>query len=389
MLRRDGKFKRSAYPEIVIGDSEGEPLRQKWLMWVQSESFKRLAFRFMLHDTNSSMALLVNPLVSYTEVQLPLPDSAALWSAATPEQWKTAFSSQSNTQGLVVADLIDDPEVLNTHRDSLDTALASLCVLSFAWTLTWEYTRLASLQRLRPRRWNALITTSRLDELLKLLGHLRLSIGTEMAMSPGLAMRFELTHLHLHMPFEDIQIFAGMEGPEQARAVYPLVRDWVKSEGARRAIWHAGQIFRAAKLLSKGLIRGPEAILLYHASLAFWVYGLLFERQRAADGNDLGNDMAVSSAQDVCLDDTESLSLQRFTEFGSGRPCIRWFVQANSQAKSLTSVHLAHPDMVLEAVVGVVQANFEGMAMPHLTDKLIQLMGELKKSSRRMLRVQL
>lgn len=389
MLRRNGKFKRASYPEVVVGDSQGESLRQKWLSWVEAESFKRLALRFMLHDMSASMALLVTPLVSYTEVQLPLPDSAELWLASTPEQWKTSFPSQSNAQGLAVADLVDDPEIFNTHRNSFDTLVATRSVLSFAWSLTWEYTRLASLQRLRPRRWNVSITTLRLDELLKLLSHLRLSLDNHMSTSPGLAMWFELIHLHLHMPFEDIQIFAGMEGTEQARAVYPMVRDWVKSEGARRAIWHAGQIFRAAKSLPKGLIRGPEAILIYHASLAFWVYGLLFERQRAVDGTACHNGNAASSAENVWLDDNESISLQRFTEFGSGRPCIKWYVQGSSQTTSLNNVHLANPDMVLEAVVGVVQANFEGMNMPHLTDKLIQLMGELRKSSQRMPRYQL
>lgn len=382
MLRRDGKFRRSTYPETVVGNAHGDSLREKWLAWIESESTKRLAFRVLSHDTDSSMALLVNPLISYAEVQLPLPDSAALWSAETAEQWKSAFSTKANLQLLDVSDLVDDPEFLNTSRDSVDTMTASLAVLSFGWSLAWEYTRFTALQRQRPRRWNALVTTARIEELLKLLGSLRRSIGSNTSIAPELMMRLENILLHLHMPFEDIQIFAGMEGPEQARAVYPMIRDWVKSEGARRAVYHAGQIIRAAKMLPTASIRGPRAIMLYHAGLAFWVYGLLFEKQHAADSI---SEIAASTtfAQDVWLDDVEDVALQRFMELGCGKPCIRWYPEDCSQEETMANVYLAHPDKVMEAVVGVVRENFKRVVMPHLTDKLAQLMTELKKSSRR------
>ncbi|KAF4980018.1 hypothetical protein FZEAL_3880 [Fusarium zealandicum] len=374
MLRRDGKFKRSAYPETKNGDVQGVALRREWLGWVETESFRRLAFKMLSHDMHSSMALLVNPLISYAEVLLPLPGNPDLWNAASPEQWKFVSAAHDNSESLYVADLIDDPDLLSNHKGSTDAYIAAIAVLSCVWTMCWEYFQLSSLQRSRPRRWNALVTELRKDELLKLLGHLRLSLTSDFPTDPNTAMRLELIFLHLHMPFEDIQIFAGMEGPERARAVYPMIRDWVKSEAARHTIYHAAQIVQIAKSLPNGSIRGPAAIMLYHASLAFWVYGLL---------SDQSSDATRAMSLSVFLDDAEGIALQRFKGLGQGHPCIRWRSDTPGQENEPVRVPLSQPDKVMEAVMSTVRANFAGVPVPHLTEKLAQLMKELQKSAKR------
>ncbi|KAF4466336.1 zinc finger protein [Fusarium albosuccineum] len=374
MMRRDGRFKGSAYLDVTIGEEQGIGLRHEWLKWIEAESFKRLAFRMFSHDMGSSMALLVNPLVSYAEVLLPLPGNPEIWAAATPEQWKSSSVAQGHVEPVYVADLIDDPDVLNNQTNSFDTYVAGLAVLSCTWAMCWEYFQISSLQRSRPRRWNALVTELRKDELLKLLGHLKLSLTSDSSTDPETAMRLEVAFLHMYMPFEDIQIFAGMEGPERARAVYPMIRDWVKSEAARHTIYHAAQIIQIAKSLSKGMIRGPLAIMIYHASLAFWIYGLFSDQSES--------NMRATN-QSVYLDDVESLPLQRFKGFGQGQPCIRWRSEVLGQEDMVMSVPLSQPDKVMEIVMGVVRANFAGMPVSHLTERLLQLMAELENSAKR------
>ncbi|GKU07071.1 transcription factor [Fusarium langsethiae] len=367
MMRRDGKFKRCAYSDYK---PTGSSARQDWLDWIQHESFKRLALRMVSHDANTSTALMVGPLVSYAEVLLPLPGNVELWTASSPEQWNSLMASRVDTEPLYFADVIDDPDVLNNFAGSVDVHTAILSVLACTWTMCWEYLQIASLQRSKPRRWNTLVTEMRKDELLKLLGHLKLSLSADAAADPEIKMRLELALLHLQMPFEDIQIFAGMEGPERARAVYPMVRDWAKSEAARHTIYHAAQIVQIAKESPKGSMRGPMAIILYHASLAFWVYGLLSDQSRAL-------------SQNVYLDDADSIALQRFKGFGQGQPCIKWHSEIQGQEEIMMSVSLSQPDKVMEAVMGVVRRNFAGLPTPHLTEKLVQLMGELENSAKR------
>ncbi|KAK2672425.1 Zinc finger C2H2-type [Fusarium oxysporum f. sp. vasinfectum] len=375
MMRRDGKFKRSVYSQSKTMQSPGLVSREDWLQWVEDESFKRLALRMLSHDANTSTALLVSPSVSYAEVLLPFPEHADLWTAASPEQWNSLKSSRQQNEPLFVADVIDDPDILNNHTDSVDSYVAILAVLSCTWTMCWEYLQLSSLQRSRPRRWNTLVTEMRKDELLKLLGHLKLSLSVDSSADPEIQMRLELALLHLQMPFEDIQIFAGMEGPERARAVYPTVRDWVKSEAARHTIFHAAQIMHIAKHSPRGSMRGPMAIILYHASLAFWVYGLLSDQ----------SSLSRALGQNVYLDEADSIALQRFKGFGQGQPCIRWRTEIQGEGEVVISVPLSQPDKVMEAVMGIVRSNFAGMPVPHLTEKLVQLMAELENSAKRKL----
>ncbi|KAM0562301.1 hypothetical protein ACHAPJ_001988 [Fusarium lateritium] len=376
MMRRDGKFKKSAYPDAKLGNTQGAASRQHWLKWVEDESFKRLAFRMLSHDANSSVALLVSPSISYAEILLPLPGNLELWTAASPEQWSSVAASQENSEPLYVADIIDDPDVLNNRGGSVDTYVGILAALACTWNMCWEYLQTSSLQRSRPRRWNTLVTEMRKDELLKLIGHLKLSLSPEAAADPETQMRLELAFLHLQMPFEDIQIFAGMEGPERARAVYSMVRDWVKSEAARQTIYHAAQIFQIAKQSPKGAMRGPMAIIIYHASLAFWVYGLL---------SDQSSGVSRALTQNVYLDDADSIALQRFKGFGQGQPCIRWRSEIPGEGEVVISVPLSQPSKVMEAVMGIVRDNFAGLPVPHLTEKLVQLMAELKNSATRKL----
>ncbi|KAJ4120096.1 hypothetical protein NW768_010379 [Fusarium equiseti] len=371
MMRRAGKFKRSAYSDHKPSGPRPAS-REEWLKWVEDESFKRLAMRMLSHDANASMALMVSPSVSYAEVLLPLPGHADLWNALSPEQWSSLMTTRENSEPLYVADVVDDPDVLNNYVGSVDAYVAILAVLACTWTMCWEYLQIASLQRSKPRRWNTLVTEMRKDELVKLIGHLKLSLSAEASADPEIQMRLELSLLHLQMPFEDIQIFAGMEGTERARAVYPMVREWAKSEAARHTIYHAAQIVQMAKDAPRGSMRGPMAIILYHASLAFWVYGLLSDHSRVL-------------SQNVYLDDADNISLQRFKGFGQGQPCIRWRSEIEGQGEAMMSVSLSQPDKVMQAVMAVVRRNFAGMSTPHLTEKLVQLMAELENSAKRKL----
>ncbi|KAG9256746.1 uncharacterized protein F5Z01DRAFT_487176 [Emericellopsis atlantica] len=380
MLRRNDKFKRAPYLETTTQAAHDASTHQQWMGWVESESFKRLALRMLLHDSNSSMALLTNPLISYTEVQLPLPAPTELWTAESAERWQLAMH-RTNSQDLSIFDLLDDPSYLNKHRDAIDFDIAGGSVLSLVWMLAWELTRITTLQKQRPRRFNALIIMSRLDELLKLLGSLRITLQPDMASSPELAMRFEIIHLHLHMPFEDIETFAGKHGIDQARTVYPSVREWAKSESARRAMHHAGRIIRASRLLAKGLIQGPEAIMVYYASLAFWVYGLLLERPLGGGLSDNGAPSVPRSTEDVYLDGDDDAAISSFIEFEAGRPCIRWCDADDGDARSLHGVYLDNPAMTLEVVIQTIERNFQGAQMAHLPSKLIKLVRELIKTS--------
>jgi len=51
------------------GDDD-KTIENKWRYWIEAESFKRLAFHVLIHDSEASMSFLTRPLISYAEVSL-------------------------------------------------------------------------------------------------------------------------------------------------------------------------------------------------------------------------------------------------------------------------------------------------------------------------------
>ncbi|KAF2966929.1 hypothetical protein GQX73_g6655 [Xylaria multiplex] len=294
MLRRNSKFRRSGYCDISVqSDDNGETLDQKWCLWIQQESFRRLAFRLLQHDTDSSLALMVNPLVSYAEVTLALPCSNDLWGASSSEDWKSVYLSKSQPQ-VFVFDCLEDPEIITTGGMRVDTLATGLAYLSCL-----------------PQKGTEFLMKCRQEELFKSLEQFRICVDSSMPLD--IIMRLEAIHLHIFTPFEAIQVFAGMEGPEQVREMAPIVLRWTKSDEARKAVWHAGQIFRAAKKFPRGQIQGLAAIVLYHASLVLWVYGsLLKEDELDSITSPQSNPQILG--QTVWLDGPNDTALQRFIQ---------------------------------------------------------------------------
>ncbi|KAK1758925.1 hypothetical protein QBC47DRAFT_436271 [Echria macrotheca] len=380
MLRRDGKMKASGYPDTVLPSADAsEDLENAWQTWIYHESFKRLVYRVVQHDSFSSLTLLGKPCIPPAELTLPFPSSAALWSAIDARTWRSMFPSGCNPRKLALVDYLDDPEGFLAHAPVLDMAVARSAFLSCAWTLCWEHSQLESLQRASARRWNGLLLASRRDELLRLLNHFRICMGPQPALQHGgLALRLEHILLHLHTSLEDIHVFAGMEGPDAARAIRPIIAAWTDTEMARRAIWHAGQVLRLARAMPKKTIQEASAVMVYHAGLALWVYGLLSDDGRL--GERWANGAGGGGLPPVGLEDVETLATQRFVQFGTGMPHIKGVDTSQGRAVDM-DIPLSRPDKVMEVVVGILCGNHEGTPRPPLVERLVRLMMAVQQSS--------
>ncbi|KAJ1323511.1 DNA binding [Microdochium nivale] len=457
MLRRNARFRPSGYTEVKLWpDDENQILENRWKEWVTQESFKRLAFRMFQHDTDASLALMINPLVSYAEVVVELPCSDELWAAPNKDRWKAlylttqqqqqtspaAFSSASPyTHSITLSDYLDNP----TFHLPTDILTASSAYLGVVWRLAWEFMQLASMQKRarQPQRWNSHLLSSRHEELVKLLGRFRLSLDdvpptVSNSICMVTMMRAEHIAVHIHVPFEDIMRFAGMEGAEQSRIAYVTVVEWVRTEAARKAVWHAGQILRCARTAHKLKVQGPMAVIVFHASLILWVYGLVYAetvgdgggeaaRRAAASINNNGNsDASIHGTQGlqqqhqhqhqhqhnhvpqqgedlrlrplVSVDDDESGAVQRFIQFDRGAPSIQKRVASsdsgmsndgvastphpkNIGARQAQHVSLFEPDRVMDAIIDILSQNHPPKSRPPLVENLVQVLTELARSS--------
>ncbi|KAF4548659.1 Fungal specific transcription factor domain-containing protein 54 [Elsinoe fawcettii] len=303
MVRRAGWFGRR-YDHIVPSqDDTGEELEEKWHKWIYEESRKRLCYHLFVHDTVASMSLFINPIISFAEMALPLPQPSVLWSAKSAQAWKQTYLSLRDpyAQPPSTLDLLNNIDLYcASHSQSpYDRTTATYAILAATWRLIWDYRQNCAITKSIPNQWNngTLLLSSRLEELKRLLECLRIGAsqpGTSQTVSSHPQHPYQLAparvlttaesdlssllfldalSLHLHAPLEDIHTFAGVEGHEEAKRVYPSLRNWAGTSGARQAVWHAAQLFRYARGIEA--INSFDAVVVYQASLVVWSWGVI------------------------------------------------------------------------------------------------------------------
>ncbi|KAF2132057.1 hypothetical protein P153DRAFT_373883 [Dothidotthia symphoricarpi CBS 119687] len=361
MLRRGGRFRRSTWKELLpVVEDQGAELETKWQEWVGQECFLRMVYRTFELDRQSSMALLKPPLISYAEMQLPLPSSNLLWHAKSAVAWKSVHLGMVHNimKRPSAIDCLSDLDHLARHES------ASTTYLYMMWGMIWEYRQMSALSaKSSSQTNNNLILSSRYQELVKKLEDFRVS---SLHLSKSAEMTMELMLVHLNAPLDDIQLFAGIEGQEEARCAYPILRDWIKTDSARQALWHAGQILRAAESLPKALLCNFNAVAVYHAGLILWGYGFL----KRLTSNELTPNSTPQAV--VILNGTDSLSARRFITMDRGLPSIR---SPTSQA----TTQLSDVCGVMDGLVRLLRAPHDTIEeCPPLVGNLVQLLEGLR-----------
>ncbi|OLN88491.1 Early growth response protein 1-like protein 1 [Colletotrichum chlorophyti] len=379
MMRYRGKFQRASYPLIEVNMSdEGEVLEKKWKAWCERESWKRLLFHCFVRDAQTSMTTLTNPSMSYSELTLPLPEARELWFAKTAAEWKMQYLERASGQSKrppSIGDLFRDINLLATNRQRLDLQFAISIYLHGYWALILEYLQLCSV--LRTRTWlnntggkSEDVLRSRHAELCKdLQGFLLVTSDWHEMLSAQESLVLHLLMMNLHLSLNDLQIFSGKEGEDQARRVYGDLRQWSQSAEARQSLWHAGQILRQAKMFPQGHLKDFYAVAVHHAALACWTYGVVAK----AGGKQLMQ--GQFEQEKVFLDGTESNLVHRFIGFDQGRPVI---LGPMSRAGA-TEASLDEPKACMEVAQEVLRANFRdsGDAHPPIVENLCLLIKQL------------
>lgn len=162
MLRRSSRFKAEVYPTIILAESEnGSTLEQKWCQWVEAESFKRyvaepkcnnikiligsrLVYHMFIHDVQASVLLSINPLISYVELDLPLPSCRKLWDAKSATDWKMFYLEKITNAPEPLPSLaqsIQNISILNQFREQIDFTLAEYISVHSMFTIVMDCNR--------------------------------------------------------------------------------------------------------------------------------------------------------------------------------------------------------------------------------------------------------
>ncbi|KAJ9157752.1 C6 transcription factor [Pleurostoma richardsiae] len=382
MMRYRGIFQRTSYPPIAVDPAdEGDVLNEKWKKWCQRESWKRLAFHLFLRHAQTSMTTLVNTSISYAELSLPLPEAKELWFARSPQEWKVQYLQRSAGQAKRPPSLVDlfrDINLLFANHERLDVQFAISIYLHGFWALIWEWRQLNAVHRLGPfsppgmgGSTNMLIS-ARHQELCKQLHNFQLAMsGWNEVLSTQESLVLNLLQMNLHVSLDDLQLFSGKEGEEQARRIYPTLQRWTDSAESRQALWHAGQILRCAKGYPSGHLKDFYAIAVHHAALALWTHGVVAKATRRVPS-------AAGYETMVFLDEPESTQVENFIRLGQGRAAVRGPAAKGGETGGGAAAYLEDPRACMEVAQDILRANFQmDGQLPPIVENLCHLIKQL------------
>jgi hypothetical protein len=378
--RRAGHYRRKALTPPPLLEDDAKTLESKWRVWVEAESFKRLAFYTLIHDAQASICLLTRPLVSYAEMLLDLPYSLAFWHAKTVLEWRDIYLRKLPNISNRLPSLmhcIHDIQPVSKVQDCIDLQFSTLVILHGIWSLISEYRQLEVVLKIQPQggQGNGNLI-SRHRELCQILDDFSMTVsGFDGGIPQEARILRELFMMNLYVSFEELQLFAGREGPEEAHRVYPILRQWFDSQRSRQAIFYAGQILRAADLSRSSHLRDFYAVALYHSALCFWVYGMCSMGSSRSDRMQDPH-MGGEIEEPVWLDGEETADTRRFVALSRGIPIIRASSRLDEEGGGC---RVDNPKAVMETIIHIMGKNCShgSSVLPPLVENLGHLMRDL------------
>ena len=406
MLSWSNALSKFRYKDVSpTAEDEDDTLTGKWSAWVEQESFKRLVMHAFIHDSQVAIAHMKNPLVSPAQMLLPLPASKELWLAQNAHSWRNFYLVEGGpTQAALpsVMTLAGNMRILDDLESVTDKPL---CLLIASHSMAYEVFQfrqqgllLANMQTEgRKDRW--LAHTSRQKDLYEDLS--AMATYCELQPRPPIEALFTLEYLMmlLHVSLEDIQLFSGKSGEDEARKIYPQIRAWTEETSSRSTVWHAGQVLRIARTFERTRLRDFYAVAVYHSTLTLWVYGMVKSNSARKSGvhtpvvgrQSFGLTNGNTSSQQVFLDGEEDKTVRAFRHLGHGKPCLKDLIDPSLRIddhwEELLSNACALSDSKAVTLLGakILRHNYPRSrnGLPPLVENLTNLMTELSKLSGR------
>jgi len=333
-------------------------------------------FHCYIREAQTSMTTLTNPCLSYSELTLPLPESRNLWFAENALEWKRRYLEKNaghQKRPPSVGDLFHDVHLLTQNHARLDVQYSISIFLHGFWALILEYRQLSSVHKTRSYANSLggnpnLLLDSRHQELVKDLQSFQLIASGWRDMSPREHLLLNLLMMNLHVSLDDMQLFSGKEGEDQARRIYPVLQQWATSSESRSAVWCAAQVLRYARYFPQDHLKDFYAVAVHHAALTLWTYGVVvraLRRQRTASQH---------QSEAIYLDGSDSIAIQRFIGFDQGRPLIN----APAVRGMVREASIHDPRACMEIAQDVLRSNFtRGQELPPLVENLCQIIQQL------------
>ena len=380
MLRRGKRLRADQYctPEALL-NSASLSVDEKWLQWVEQESTKRIVYFAMSLDFHVAAVRRINALFKCDEMGTPLPSSAVLWKAKDAPEWLTGLINNPNLQvqqPLPLNKVIRQPHLLPAGKAVTDLSFAAIAYLAGSWALAEDYWRMNSLtQTPGAQHTSDFVSHARHAELLFTVETFKSEWTDQFAHGAEIMMLQELVFVHLSVSFNHIAHYCGQGSEDDARVSTPYVQQWFDSPQSRAAIWHAAQVFRAAKLLPSSALSDIYVIGLYQAAQVLWVWSLLSRKQPLLVPEPKESpDAATFSSVVVALDGEDTSETLRFLRTGRGR--------SHLTDRNGMTFPLGNSAMIYDLAQDIISTNWKSGVLPLTTAETSRVLQELARITR-------
>lgn len=317
-------------------------LENEWNQWIQEESWRRAAFFAFCMDSQHACMFGHLPVLSVSDMKMPLPCKETVWESTSPESWQDAYRLESS--------LCDDflPTLKKVLKDSLlPTAYSEyarfiilhglICLQahlqrSSRSTLGIDhadsdysnlpasramFTQMAQNTTDNPPSWMNVMACA-LNTWSTCLLSLKPSLCL-LAASPLLRMAQITLHvrvvdlLTLATKSPEIEIRQGQKSYEAARGRMSV---WFFTQSAREAVRYALILVRETMFSGQPYFAcedriAPRPWCLYIAVLTLWAYGETAKQHGFANGEE------TASAEEYVILMTQMLQKDMHSSFGA------------------------------------------------------------------------
>lgn len=347
-----------------------------------------------MHDTQASIALHKCPIISATEITFSLPVPRILYQARSATEWKSCFYDQKISMpkpALKLVDIARDPGLLEDLGTNVDVHFCCMAAIHTFWGQIWAFREAWKFHSIGDVKTSVhhlwLVTQQR--ELYQQMQTFRTNLLRTLGTQAELLITIELFLMILHVSTDELECFAGKHGEEAASQAVTSLERWYGTEQSRRAVWHAGQVFRWATLLNPTDLRDFYAVAVYHAGLMLWVYGHLSISNSGSNKQPpTGLDLLTESMTTLVINGEET---DATTAYIAGRPAIAilshvWRPASafeHTGVSAMKFIPLEDPNAILKIARELYQNNFpvESKILPPLVNNLGKLMRDLAEMS--------
>jgi hypothetical protein len=326
-----------------------------------------------IHDVQVSVGFQKPPQMSFTELEFDLPVARDLWLAESASRWRELYLEKQRVPIPSFIEAIQNPEMLHQVANLIDGKVCAMIVIGGYWGQIW---RLIEAKKFYPSAKAAyrLSMMTEKDELYRDLAAGVASMSSLCKNDPVVVLFGEFFLMVSHISPENIQRFAGKSGAEVSGKAYQDFQNWFHTSESRMAIWHAGQVLRAAKSLLPTQLKDFYAVAVYYASLTLWIYGImLLAKEESNPETAFGN--SSNSSPQIFLNDTETAHVNTFRVINQGKPGLA----VTDEDQAVHFVPITSASRVLEFARKLYRCNFPHMEedLPPLLESLGNLMTEL------------